>query len=57
VAASRTLTKTKAPVVRAPGASEDMVRVRVATDGTAQGLTNTSAELRKRGFEPTLVTP
>jgi cell division septation protein DedD len=43
--------------VRAPGRDEEIVRVRVAVDPSAQTLSAAIADLRRRGLEPVPVTP
>ncbi|MFZ5540190.1 MAG: type II secretion system secretin GspD [Pseudomonadota bacterium] len=43
--------------VRRPNGAGEVVRVRVAVDRARQSVAETMAELRKRGFEPTLVNP
>jgi len=43
--------------VRRPNGKGEIVRVRVAVDRARQSVAETMAELRKRGFEPTLVNP
>ncbi|MFN3564896.1 MAG: type II secretion system secretin GspD [Burkholderiaceae bacterium] len=43
--------------VRRPDGKGEVVRVRVAVDRARQSVAETIAELRKRGFEPTLVNP
>ncbi|HSW51925.1 MAG TPA: hypothetical protein VLG93_01740, partial [Sulfuricaulis sp.] len=43
--------------VRLPGRNEEIVRVRVAVDASAQTLPAAIADLRRRGFEPVPVSP
>jgi cell division septation protein DedD len=43
--------------VRLPNGKGEVVRVRVAVDRTRQSVAETIAELKRRGFEPTLVNP
>ncbi|GIL04009.1 MAG: hypothetical protein BroJett031_05290 [Betaproteobacteria bacterium] len=43
--------------VRRPNGRGEIVRVRVAVDRTRQSVAETIAELKRRGFEPTLVNP
>ncbi len=43
--------------VRRPNGKGEVVRVRVAVDRARQSVAETLAELKRRGFEPTLVNP